>query len=43
MVTLADDFIDDVVNSAAQLAKLRKANTIDVKDVQLHLGAYYFK
>lgn len=35
---LADDFVETAVNSASLLAKHRKASTIDVKDVQLHLG-----
>lgn len=35
---LADDFVETAVNSACLFAKHRKSNTIDVKDVQLHLG-----
>ncbi|EDO28948.1 predicted protein, partial [Nematostella vectensis] len=35
---VADDFIENVVNSSAQIAKHRKSNTLEVKDVQLHLG-----
>ncbi|XP_013400412.1 transcription initiation factor TFIID subunit 12 isoform X1 [Lingula anatina] len=37
LMHIADDFIDNVVNAACLLAKHRKANTLDVKDVQLHL------
>ncbi|XP_064627211.1 transcription initiation factor TFIID subunit 12-like isoform X2 [Lineus longissimus] len=37
LMTIADDFIDNVVNNACILAKHRKANSLDVKDVQLHL------
>ncbi|KAJ1532354.1 hypothetical protein ONE63_000957 [Megalurothrips usitatus] len=37
LMQLADDFVENAVNSASLLAKHRKANTIDVKDVQLHL------
>ena len=38
LMQIADDFIDSVVNSSCQIAKHRKANTVEVKDVQLHLG-----
>ena len=37
LVQIADDFIDNVVNNAAQLAKHRKSSNIEVKDVQVHL------
>merc|ERR1719245_2789010 len=37
LLQIADDFIDNVVTSACQIAKHRKANTVEVKDVQLHL------
>ena len=38
MMQIADDFIDNVVTAACQIARHRKANTVEVKDVQLHLG-----
>jgi hypothetical protein len=41
LMTIADDFIDNVVNNACILAKHRKANSLDVKDVQLHLGTFH--
>ncbi|KAG8288252.1 transcription initiation factor TFIID subunit 12 [Homalodisca vitripennis] len=37
LLQLADDFVESTVNAACLLAKHRKCNTIDVKDVQLHL------
>ncbi|XP_054271591.1 transcription initiation factor TFIID subunit 12 [Macrosteles quadrilineatus] len=37
LLQLADDFVETTVNAACLLAKHRKANTVDVKDVQLHL------
>jgi len=37
LLQIADDFIDNVVTSACQIAKHRKANSVEVKDVQLHL------
>lgn len=38
MLQLADDFVESAINSACLLAKHRHASTVDVKDVQLHLG-----
>ena len=38
LLQIADDFIENVINSSCQIAKHRKSNTLDVKDVQLHLG-----
>jgi len=37
LMMIADDFIDSVVNASCQIAKHRKANSVEVKDVQLHL------
>ena len=38
LLQIADEFIDSVVTASAQLAKHRKSNTVEAKDVQLHLG-----
>lgn len=43
LLQLADDFVETTVNAACLLAKHRKANTVDVKDVQLHLGELMFE
>ncbi|CAB3365583.1 Hypothetical predicted protein [Cloeon dipterum] len=37
LVSLADEFVENTVNAACLLAKHRKATTVEVKDVQLHL------
>ena len=41
LLQLADDFVETTVNAACLLAKHRHANTVEVKDVQLHLGIAY--
>ncbi|XP_043282809.1 transcription initiation factor TFIID subunit 12 [Venturia canescens] len=37
LLQLADDFVETTVNAACLIAKHRHANTVEVKDVQLHL------
>ncbi|PSN51555.1 Transcription initiation factor TFIID subunit 12 [Blattella germanica] len=37
LLQLADDFVESTVGAACLLAKHRKASTVEVKDVQLHL------
>lgn len=40
LLQLADDFVESTVGAACLLAKHRRASTVDVKDVQLHLGMF---
>lgn len=42
LLQLADDFIDTTMNAACLLAKHRHVPTVEVKDVQLHLGNTVF-
>lgn len=44
LMQIADDFIDNVVTASCQLARHRKSSTVEVKDVQFHLGTllHYF-
>ncbi|XP_052095579.1 transcription initiation factor TFIID subunit 12-like [Mytilus californianus] len=37
LMHIADDFIENVVSAACKIAKHRKSNTLEVKDVQMHL------
>lgn len=37
LLQIADDFIESVVAASCQIAKHRKSNTLEVRDVQLHL------
>lgn len=37
LLHIADDFIENVITASCQLAKHRRSNILDVKDVQLHL------
>jgi transcription initiation factor TFIID subunit TAF12 len=38
MLELVDELIDSSTHFAARLAKHRKSNTLEVRDLQLHLG-----
>lgn len=42
LLQLADDFVESAISAACLLAKHRKSNTVDVKDLQLHLGTFYW-
>ena len=41
VLTLADDFVDNVITSACRLAKLRTSQTLDMRDVQMVLERNY--
>ena len=38
LMQITDDFIESVVTASCNLAKHRKSNTLEVKDLKLHLG-----
>jgi len=41
LLQVADDFIENIVTNASKLAKHRKSNTIEAKDIQLHLDRHW--
>jgi hypothetical protein len=41
VLTLADDFVDNVITSACRLAKLRSSQTLDIRDIQMVLERNY--
>lgn len=41
LLQIADDFIESTVNASCQLAKHRQATSLDVSDVQMHLGKIF--
>ena len=41
VLTLADDFVDNVITAACRLAKLRSSQTLDIRDVQMALERNY--
>lgn len=41
LLQVADDFIENIINTSCQLAKHRKSNILEAKDVQFHLGKIY--
>lgn len=41
LISITDDFIENVVSASCQLARHRKSNTLEVKDVKLHLEKHW--
>ena len=40
LLDIADEFVDSVANFSCKLAKHRGAEALEVRDLQLHLGAH---
>lgn len=41
VLTLADDFVDNVISSACRLAKVKESQTLDIRDIQMVLERNY--
>lgn len=41
VLTLADDFVDNVITAACRLAKIRPNSTLDIRDIQIILERNY--
>lgn len=41
VLSLADDFVDNVITAACRLAKLRSSQTLDIRDIQIVLERNY--
>jgi transcription initiation factor TFIID subunit 12 len=41
LLDVADEFVDNVITSACQLAKIRGAQTLELRDIQLILERNY--
>ncbi len=42
LIQIAEEFVDSTLLASCQNAKHRKSNTVETKDVQLHLGITHF-
>lgn len=42
LLSIADSFVESIANGSCKIAKHRHIQTVEVRDVQLYLGNFFF-